>query len=103
MSWQGCHRGFALGLRARWNFPRVKLEMDSLPVVIQSVPVESTLNVSISTSLSSGVDCGLNVTKRTPSNRARPPLRVPTHKYPSGVWARQLTEFCGRPSSECQV
>src|SRR6266566_4183605 len=70
---------------------------DSFPAVIQSVPRESTLKVSNSTSLSSGVVCGLKMTKRVPSNRARPPLRVPTQRYPSGVCARQLTEFCGRP------
>ena len=53
---------------------------DSFPAVIQSVPRASTLNVSNSTSFNSGVVCGLKMVKRTPSNRANPPLRVPTQR-----------------------
>ncbi len=53
-------------------------------------------------SCSAGVFCRSKTVKCTPSKRTRPPL-VPTHRYPSRVWAKACTVCSGSPSDDCQI
>src|ERR1017187_1045008 len=91
-----CEAGRSLG-QSSLKSPSRKLANEPSYVFIHRVPCLSRKSLSTLACCRAGVFSGLKVTKRTPSNRASP-LRVPIHKYPSGVWAREVTELSGSPS-----